>query len=99
MLFFLCQFNTTLEDLDLSWNGLGEEGCRALGAALPHNHTLRELDLTSNRVSAMAVSLLLPGLLQNDTLTHINVCSPRSIPVNTWVLTCIYEEKKTYYSL
>lgn len=70
---FSFQINQTLEELDLSWNGLAEEGCKALGDALPFNHTLIELDITCNRISAFAMKPLLQGLNKNDTLKTFRV--------------------------
>ena len=67
------QYNQTIEELDLSWNGLSEEGCRALGTSLPFNHTLRELDVTCNRISPFALKHLLTGLEKNDTMKTFRV--------------------------
>ena len=67
------QFNQTIEDLDLSWNGLAEEGCRALQKSLPVNHTLKELDLTCNRINVFSLRYLLDGLEKNDTMKTLLV--------------------------
>ena len=40
------QVNTSLEVLDLSWNGMGAEGSAALQQSLQGNNTLKVLDLT-----------------------------------------------------
>lgn len=43
---FCVQVNTTLEVLDLSWNGFGLEGAIALQKALQVNTSLRVLDIS-----------------------------------------------------
>ena len=75
--FVAFQFNQTIEELDLSWNGLAEEGCRALQKSLPPNHTLKELDLTCNRINVFSLRYLLDGLEINDTLQTLFVSGPR----------------------
>ena len=42
--------NSTLRSLDLSWNGLGNKGGKALIKALEDNSNLSSLNLASNRI-------------------------------------------------
>lgn len=60
--------NATLKHLDLSWNGLGNEGALALGEALKFNSTLVHLNLSNNRLNNEGVGMLCRGLEANDTL-------------------------------
>ena len=39
------------QELDLSWNALGNRGACVLGAALRHNKALQRLDLTHNGIA------------------------------------------------
>ena len=42
--------NSTLRSLDLSWNGLGDEGAKVLLEALGDNTNLSFLNIASNRI-------------------------------------------------
>lgn len=57
-----------LKQLDLSWNGFGNEGALAMGEALKSNNTLVHLNLNNNRITNEGVSMLCRGLEFNDTL-------------------------------
>ena len=67
------QDNQTLNSLDLSWNGLGREGCAGLEVALAANDTLQHLDISSNRIGVLGLDCLLRGLAANSTLISIKV--------------------------
>ena len=41
----ISQSNVLMQKLNLSWNGVGVDGCKALGEALKANASLQELDL------------------------------------------------------
>lgn len=62
-----------LQALDLSWNGLENDGCSALAAALAENHGLRNLDLSCTRMGAPACSGLGQALCQNTTIDTLLV--------------------------
>jgi hypothetical protein len=59
--------------LNLSWNGLGKEGCIALARSLPKNTSLQNLDLTNNRIDVVALPFLLHGLVRNTSIQSLNV--------------------------
>ncbi|XP_067941425.1 uncharacterized protein [Watersipora subatra] len=65
--------NDNLKELDLSWNGLGLEGCDGLSQFLQVNTTLKVLNVTSNRISQPALRLLTKGLVKNCTLERFMV--------------------------
>ena len=67
------QDNETLHTLDLSWNGLGREGCAGLEMALAANQSLQHLDISSNRIGVLGLDCLLRGLGANSTLTSLKV--------------------------
>lgn len=77
MSLYYLQTNEALEELDLSWNGLAEDGAKALGVALPCNHSLKELDITCNRISACSLPHFLKGVENNDTLKVLRVSITR----------------------
>lgn len=62
-----------LKQLDLSWNGFGNEGALALGEALKFNTTLVHLNLNNNRITNEGVGMLSRGLEHNDTLQILQV--------------------------
>ncbi|XP_067929074.1 leucine-rich repeat-containing protein 74A-like [Watersipora subatra] len=65
--------NSKLVELDLSWNGLGLPGSKAMAICLQLNSTLRFLDLSSNRISREAFTCLLEGLLANKALQILKI--------------------------
>ena len=67
------QLNEGLRRLNISWNGLGKEGCIALAKSLPTNDTLVDLDITCNRIDLVGLPFLLHGLVRNTGLEHLNV--------------------------
>ncbi|KAH3839944.1 hypothetical protein DPMN_113384 [Dreissena polymorpha] len=70
------QANTGLDTLNLSWNGLGLEGCHELGKALKVNQALTDLDLSSNRINFDAFKLVMRGLRKNKHIETLKVCTP-----------------------
>ena len=71
--FFIFQLNEGLRRLNVSWNGLGKEGCIALAKSLPKNDTLVDLDITCNRIDVVGLPFLLHGLVRNSGLERLNV--------------------------
>ena len=70
---YLLQENTCLKKINLAWNGLYLDGCKALAKALEENSTLIELDLTCNRISKECLDKLMMGLRKNTTLEILRV--------------------------
>ena len=60
--------NCSLQNLDISWNGLADEGAAAFGESLKENNTLTDLDLTNNRISTEGALAFAKGLQINNTL-------------------------------
>ena len=67
------QENETLWTLNLSWNGLGKEGCIELAQSLKKNTRLTDLNVLSNRIDMTSLRFLLHGLVQNKGLRYIQV--------------------------
>ena len=70
---FYFQRNVYLTKLDVSWNGLGQEGCFWLGKMLMTNSCLLLLDVSSNRITIKGLGYLLDGLSSNDCLETLRV--------------------------
>ncbi|KAM7367955.1 hypothetical protein PAMP_014217 [Pampus punctatissimus] len=73
LIFSFPQVNSTLKQLQLSWNGFSRVESESLGQALRENSTLVMLDLRSNRIDDQAVTLLCEGLAKNDTLRFLKL--------------------------
>ena len=59
--------------INLSWNGLANDGAKALGRALRYNSSLLELDVTCNRVNMEGAVALADGLRSNSALRWLKV--------------------------
>ena len=71
--------NSTLKQLQLSWNGFGHIEAESLGQALKQNSTLVLLDLSSNSIDDQAATLLCQGLAANDTLRVLKVSAQKRV--------------------
>jgi len=56
------KINQSLTHLDLSYNGLGNQGGEVLGESLQHNKRLISLNLAQNKLQARAVFTILSGV-------------------------------------
>ena len=65
--------NTTLTDLDLSGNRIGDSGAGSLSYALTVNVTLTDLDLSRNDIGASGAGSLSDALTVNTTLTDLDL--------------------------
>ena len=65
--------NTALEELNLSWNKLGDTGATHIGCALRHNHTLKKLGLGWCGITDIGLEALAHGLEGNDSLEELNL--------------------------
>ena len=63
-----------MKRLDISFNGFGREGSKALSLALKKNRTLQELDLSYNRMVDEDIEVLAQGLMENEALKTLAVC-------------------------
>jgi len=67
------QVNRALSRVDLSYNGLSDDGATALGRCVRLNHTIRHLDVANNRISAIGAKVFAAGLKKNDALQVLRV--------------------------
>ena len=79
---FSLQNNLGLKKVNLAWNGLYAEGCKALNRALVVNRTLTELDVSCNRIDRRCMDELLKGLCKNESILIFRV---RLL----WVCVCV----------
>ncbi|WAR07593.1 LR74B-like protein, partial [Mya arenaria] len=65
--------NSTLETLNVSWNGLGYEGTVALCKCLKRNVGLKDLDVSNNRLNWSCASLMAEGMRFNSILNKLRI--------------------------
>ena len=69
--------NTTLKELDVSWNGAAELGGITFGEMLTKNSTLQRLNLSNNRLTHPSAIVIAEALRMNQALTSIDLsCNP-----------------------
>lgn len=71
--FFLLQLNEGLKYLDVSMNGFGLEGARAMEDALKTNRILRELHCTHCRIPVEGAPYIAAGIQVNEALVKLYV--------------------------
>ena len=69
----ITQENNSISTLNLAWNGLHVEGCRALTDVLATASTLTYLDLSCNRINCLGLKYLLDGLKKNCSISVLKV--------------------------
>ena len=65
--------NTTVTDLDLSFNKLGSEGADKICEMLCNNNTLTRLDLSRNELGSECAAKICEMLCNNNTLTILHL--------------------------
>lgn len=71
--FYLLQLNEGLKYLDVSMNGFGLEGARAMEDALKTNRILRELHCTHCRIPVEGAPHIAAGIQVNEALVKLYV--------------------------
>ena len=69
----ILEYNSTLEELNLSSNSASDTGSTHLAQALRHNSTLRRLNLSGNSFSDAGLRALLQFIYHNSTLEELNL--------------------------
>ena len=65
--------HTSLQEIDISYCGIGEKGMVALSSALTTNTTLKQLGISGNNSRDEGIIALSSALTTNMTLTHLKV--------------------------
>ena len=64
----------TFQSVNLSMNGLGDQGAMSLDQTLRNNPLLLDLDISFNRITDEGIIKLAKGLRWNETLQKLRVC-------------------------
>lgn len=91
--------NRRIENLDLSSNGLDDDGVRQICDAMKENNTLTELNISRNHFGPLAAGYLIDAISQNGSLRKLdlsgnalgfhsinsvlNCCAPKGLLVQT----------------
>ena len=67
------KYNSTVTQLDLSANGLGDGECTALAEAIKHNSTITQLDLSENDLCVGSCTALAEAIKHNSTITQLDL--------------------------
>ena len=67
------KYNSTVTQLDLSANGLGDGECTALAEAIKHNSTITRLDLSENDLCIGSCTALAEAIKHNSTITQLDL--------------------------
>jgi len=59
--------------VNLSYNGLSDDGAAAMGRYVRANSTVRHIDVTNNRISAAGANAFATGLKKNDLIDTLRV--------------------------
>ena len=65
--------NTTLQMLNLKWNGIGAAGAQWIAEALKENKTVQTLNLGSHEIGAEGARAIAAALEENRTLKELNL--------------------------
>ena len=87
--------NTTLVDLNLSWNKIRKDSALVLVKCLSQNKTLTSLNLSSNNIGDIAVQHLANALRQNTSMIRLDVSYNGIMPKGTLVMAHALEENRS----
>ncbi|CAF3972958.1 unnamed protein product [Adineta steineri] len=71
--YYLLKDNTTLTELNLCWNQVGDRGAKYLSKGLQNNKTLTTLNLLNNQIGDKGAQYLGEALQKNKTLTKLEL--------------------------
>jgi hypothetical protein len=70
-------YNSSIVDVNLNGNPLGNEGGMALAQMLSKNNTLQKLDIGNTELGTESVVALATVMKTNASITHLNMENPR----------------------
>lgn len=68
-----CRYNTSLRQLELLWNNLGDDSALVLADVLPRLTRLKKLVLCNCRTGERGVRALAAAVVRNSSLTRLSV--------------------------
>ena len=91
--------HNSLEELDLSYTGIGVEDCRALSELLSSSTNLKTLYIWGNDLAPEAVELIISGLHHNTTLKRLTMWFSHFSLQNTISLASVLRTNHTLVDL
>ena len=86
--------NTTLIELNLSWNKIRKNSALVLVKCLAHNDTLTSLNLSSNNMGDLAVQHLANSLRTNNSMVFLDISFNGVMPKGAIVMAHALEENQ-----
>lgn len=96
---YILQHNQWIEELDLTNNGLDDDGIREISSGLTKNSGIKRLSLSRNHFGEIGATYLAQALQQNSTLKYLDlsrnalgfrsistlrcVCEPKGVTIET----------------
>ncbi|XP_065900976.1 leucine-rich repeat-containing protein 74B-like [Dysidea avara] len=65
--------NTSLEELDMSQNAIGQDGATAIAQAITNNKTLKQLNISICEITAIGATAIANSLLHNTSLEELHM--------------------------
>jgi len=65
--------NTSLKELNVSYNGIGDNGVDSIAKTLPDLESLIRLDLTANRIGQMGIGKIMSSVGHTKSLIELKV--------------------------
>jgi hypothetical protein len=87
--------NTTLTDLNLSWNKIRKDSALSLVKCLARNRTITALNISNNNIGDYAVQHLANALRTNNVMTFLDISYNGVLPKGAIVMAHALEENKT----
>ena len=91
--------HNSLEELELSYTGIGVEDCRALSKLVSSSTSLKKLDIRWNGLPPEAVELIISGLHHNTTLKWLDMWGSHFSLQNTISLASVLRTNHTLVDL
>ncbi|XP_067824045.1 leucine-rich repeat-containing protein 74B-like [Heptranchias perlo] len=75
--------NTTIREVELQWNGIGDKGAKEIAAVIERNCTLTYIGLAENMIEDEGAFSLSKALMSNIVLKQLNLYNNHFGPLGT----------------
>jgi len=88
-----------VQDLNISFNHLGDNGAVAISLILHGTNTLEKLDISNNVIGREGSEKIIDSLAQNTSLTHLDISSNNVCSMEKWLDMLEKNHRITYLNL